>query len=346
MKKGSRVDDYILNELIGKGSFGEVWCATNVMDHSVAAIKVVNNSSRRKMLQAESSVLQNLKDSTLFPKFVKHWEYKDCGYLVMEKLNETLKRSIDRFFSGRVSLHNCADIGIKMLKAIQVFHEHGYIHRDLKPSNFMYRDKESTDLCLIDFGLSRKWQSDDGLQIPPRYSIGFRGTSKYASLNSHDGLELSRRDDLWSFFYILCEMIAPPLPWWQIKNKNQVADKKRKAGNRLVIGLPTQFQDIMDYINSLQYESEPDYFFMHNKLKELLDIGEKEETQNYDPLGFNFGQIDFIVQSGDDLDDTTSSVAGSISEQGPVLIRSFSHVEHEFVSDPEPEGCCCCCNII
>ena len=85
---------------------------------------------------------------------------------------------------------------------------------------------------LIDFGLSRKYLLVSGEVKPvltllflvlnafqPRATAGFRGTARYASVNSHAAKELGRRDDLWSILYILVEFAQGTLPWRQLKEK-------------------------------------------------------------------------------------------------------------------------------
>lgn len=49
--------------------------------------------------------------------------------------------------------------------------------------------------------------------IPYRRGRSFIGTAKYASLNSHKNIELSRRDDLESLAYVLIELVNGHLPW-------------------------------------------------------------------------------------------------------------------------------------
>ena len=60
---------------------------------------------------------------------------------------------------------------------------------------------------MIDFGLSRRYVDDDGQPLPERHDTAFRGSTTYASVHAHHGQDLSRRDDLWSWFYILVEMV-------------------------------------------------------------------------------------------------------------------------------------------
>jgi hypothetical protein len=60
---------------------------------------------------------------------------------------------------------------------------------------------------LIDFGLARKYVGEDGSHMPPRSDASFRGSTTYASVHAHRNEDLSRRDDLWSWFYMLTELV-------------------------------------------------------------------------------------------------------------------------------------------
>ena len=70
----------------------------------------------------------------------------------------------------------------------------------------------------MDFGLAKEHLDEHGQALPPRSKTEFRGTIPYASLSAHFKCELGRKDDLWSFFFIVLEMLGETLKWRQSKN--------------------------------------------------------------------------------------------------------------------------------
>jgi serine/threonine protein kinase len=69
---------------------------------------------------------------------------------------------------------------------------------------------------LVDFGLAKEHlDPTTGHPMEKRRNTDFRGTIPYASLNAHNKEELSRRDDLWSFFFMLLEFFDEQLTWKQ-----------------------------------------------------------------------------------------------------------------------------------
>ena len=56
----------------------------------------------------------------------------------------------------------------------------------------------------MDFGLCRRYRDEKTkLFLPYKENVNMSGTVRYASLNSHLGIEQTRRDDLEAVMYLL-----------------------------------------------------------------------------------------------------------------------------------------------
>ena len=102
------------------------------------------------------------------------------------------------------------------------------------------------------------------------------GTARYASANTHLGIEQSRRDDLEGAGYVLLYLLMGELPWQGLRGKNKDEKYKKikesKVGTsvqQLTQGYPKEFTEYMSYCRNLGFTAEPDYTYLRRIFKEL-----------------------------------------------------------------------------
>lgn len=171
----------------------------------------IEKSREVRTVRQELKVLDRLQGCRHLCRLYDNGSDDGRSYFIMQLLGQNLSETLRRDFGGRAPLDVVKVLAAGLLNALEGFHREGYIHRDVKPANFALDPPTATAVdgawMLIDFGLARRYIDDDKNVLPEREGAGFRGSTTYASLNAHEDRDLGRRDDLWSWFYILVEMI-------------------------------------------------------------------------------------------------------------------------------------------
>lgn len=343
LQPGFHFLSYILGHCIGKGAFGSVWSATQETTNQLVAIKFEYPTVSKTILPYESEILKEISASDYFPNYYGNGTEQGLTYLILENLGMSLRVFQERHNNEVVPINEVGKLGIEMIRSIQCFHDLGFVHRDIKPSNFVFKGKpDELKLCLIDYGLAKRWRSPEGEIYPPREKVGFRGTSRYASINSHEGNDLGRRDDLWSLFYVLIELCAPPLPWKIQTDKESIYQVKMLSIQRgtLYSGLPLQFKDFSNHIKSLGFADEPDYDYLVDLMNSMLK--EVEETSDFG-VSMNFASVAIMADAGcPSFFGSSSTVEGSWSEPvvAPPNSNNQEHHDEVVVSRKTKEGCC------
>jgi serine/threonine protein kinase len=269
LRQGDRLADFIVSHLIGQGGFGHIYYVeSKLQPGEFYAMKTETVENKRNGILNERRILQQLQGSAYFPRYVDSGHTILYRYLVMEFLGPSLSDMRRVFPDRHFTLSTSLRIGIQSLRALQTIHDRGIVHRDVKPSNFLIRLNSRFPIVLIDFGLARRYISRiDNSILPPRDRAGFVGTTKYASLNAHEGLELGRRDDLISWVFSLFELMTGGLPWPASRDRNESHEAKLRADiPEFCKQLPPQIFEIYEDLQTYGFQERPHY----DDIEELL----------------------------------------------------------------------------
>lgn len=278
MITGTNFCGYLVGQKIGQGSFGEIYAVRSTESKKLFALKLEPMTSRRKILEFETVVMKSLTPHPCFPFYVKSGESHGYTWLTMELLGPSLYSALRRMPDRQLTKSTGLRVLLLILDGVENMHSKGFIHRDLKPSNILLRRSREHPIALIDFGLSRTYiDRKTGAHLPPRDHPGFRGTAMYASPNAHAHKDLSRRDDLVSWYYIAIDICGGGIPWKRVESKVEMHHMKRKLDiPALGEKIAPQFREIWQIIDALEYESAPDY----DKIRSLLQEAVKENGIN------------------------------------------------------------------
>ncbi|KAL3598316.1 hypothetical protein D5086_006234 [Populus alba] len=267
-----------LGRKIGSGSFGQIYLGTNIQTNEEVAIKLENVKTRHPQLLYESKLYKMLQGGTGIPNVKWSGVEGDYNILVMDLLGPSLE-DLFNFCNRKLSLKTVLMLADHMINRVEFVHSKSFLHRDIKPDNFlMGLGRRANQVYAIDFGLAKKYRDTSTHQhIPYRENKNLTGTARYASMNTHLGIEQSRRDDLESLGYVLMYFLRGSLPWQGLKagTKKQkyekISEKKVSTSiEALCRGYPTEFASYFHYCRSLRFDDKPDYAYLKRLFRDLF----------------------------------------------------------------------------
>jgi serine/threonine-protein kinase len=217
LQQGSRVGEYIIEEVLGEGGFGTVYRGTHPVIGKSAAVKILKRefSSNPEMVSrfiAEARAVNQIRHRNIIDIFAFGTLEDGRHYYVMELLEGT---TLDRLILARGHLEPAEAFPIfrQLGRALGAVHAAGITHRDLKPENvFLTYDDDGQPIPkLLDFGIAKLLVGDTQQHHKTRSGTPM-GTPLYMSPEQVHGRDVDHRTDIYAFGILVHESLtgAPP----------------------------------------------------------------------------------------------------------------------------------------
>ncbi|ODQ79239.1 hypothetical protein BABINDRAFT_22648, partial [Babjeviella inositovora NRRL Y-12698] len=292
---------YRVGHKIGEGSFGIIFEGVNLLDNTPVAIKFESRKSDAPQLKDEFKAYRILSGTPGIPQCFYYGHHGSThNILIIDLLGPSLEDLFD-WCRRKFSVKTVCLLAKQMIRRVQAIHEYDLIYRDIKPDNFLVGNPQlpSRDvLYMVDFGMAKQFRDLRTKQhIPYKEKKALSGTARYMSINTHLGIEQSRRDDLESLGHVFFYFLKGSLPWQGLKaNTNKakyekIGEKKLNTSiNELCFGLPIQFAEYLSNVRSLKFEETPDYDYLVRLMDLALEsLGEADDGY-YDWMDLNNGR--------------------------------------------------------
>jgi serine/threonine protein kinase len=201
------MENYVVLEHIGEGSFGKVYKARRKNTGFTVAMKFINkhNKSEKdiKNLRQEIGILRTLNHENIilmFDAFETEREFCVVTEYAQGELFDILQDD------QRLPEKTVQQIAKQLVKALYYLHSNRIIHRDMKPQNVLIGSNGKIKLC--DFGFARAMSTNTIVLT------SIKGTPLYMSPELVKEEPYDASSDLWSLGIILFELFVGQPPFY------------------------------------------------------------------------------------------------------------------------------------
>ncbi len=253
-----RLGDYRVLRILGRGGMGFVFLAEDIKLRRRVALKVMRPSEARKRGGAERFLREARAAAAVehdnIVTILQVGEDRGIPFIAMPLLQgESLRSILNR--ESRVPQSRAIAICRQVAEGLQAAHQTGLIHRDIKPDN-LWIESSKDRVKLLDFGLVRELDSEDGLTVHGTVL----GTPSYMSPEQAAGERVDHRSDLFSLGAVFYQMLSGKSPYAGnnlTSTLMNVARAQPQPLSSLVPGLDAELVSLVTRLNSRDPRDRP-----------------------------------------------------------------------------------------
>jgi len=309
LSSGHKMDQYIIEKLLGEGTFGLVYLVKDSNTEERKAIKIL------KLWEVQPDVREQISErfyrefecgqinSDYLVRSEHHGKKNGNPYIVMDYCEGG---SLSNLGTKRVSFDQIDDYARDVLKGLRDLHREGIVHRDLKPENVL-TDAFGT-ARLTDFGIA----GYQNARMTKRNILGHAqsifGTYAYMppeQLNNKISFKaMSPATDLYSFGATFYQVATGRLPFGTLKSQTELGPYVLRA-NKGEWKDPRIYRSyIPDYwMHIFKISLEPNYARRVQAAAELLSIfgvSQADGTNKSAEIDFCHDTVGLMVMNGEE----------------------------------------------
>lgn len=247
-----QIGPYVLERLLGKGGFGEVWLATrqgSLVNTRLAVKLPIASQVNVDAIRREANLWAKIGGHPNIMPIFEATVYDGQVVIVSEYAAEgTLADWMVNGQRANSSTRDVLKIILGVLSGLSHLHKMGVVHRDIKPANVLMQNGHPR---LSDFGLSRLIDTSDLSGLPA-------GTPAYMAPEAFDGVR-SVQTDLWSVGILIFEMLTGGLPFpgqdWSAVMTSIITHEPQLLPVISMNGIDKVISRCLDKNPSLRYQS-------------------------------------------------------------------------------------------
>ena len=310
-------------EIIGSGTFGDVFKALNTEDGSLMAVKEVyfdsDNDDRLGLLRREINLMRTLRHPHIVSYLGTEIDIKDNKLYIFQEWvpGGSVKSILDQY--GPLSESVVANYTAQTLLGLHFLHTNMIVHRDIKGSNLLVDDRGVVKLA--DFGTSKQFKSMGSQSMYEDQQFKTMCGTPYfiapeVALESGHGVQA----DIWSLGCTVLQMLTGDPPWKDLNAISPFYLLQKIALSDIIPSFPESISQSLKMFLEQCFIREPS---KRPNASQLLRSGFLSETLE----GLNTAFEPFVATVFQNANNDSVLSSRLKSHPGPVNTKVSDHVD-------------------